>query len=99
MKINKQIPNEILNAATVILSQFVPGLSAEALLKALETYNPEDKEKDSSPQNPCSENPITSQEEEKPDASLTTIEFYMDNGEIISYSHLKINLNKTNKNN
>lgn len=91
--------SEILNAAAAMLSQYIPGLSAEVLLNALETYNPEDKEKDSSPQNPCSENPITSQEEEKPDASLTTIAFYMDNGEIISYSHLKINLNKTNKNN
>ena len=98
MKHKKKL-SEILNATAAMLSQYVPGLSAEVLLKALETYNPEDKDKDSSPQNPCSENPITSQEEEKPDASLTTIEFYMDNGEIISYSHLKINLNKTNKNN
>ena len=96
---HKETSFEILNAAAAMLSQYIPGLSAEVLLKALETYNPEDKEKDSSPQNPCSEKPITSQEEEKPDASLTTIEFYMDNGEIISYSHLKINLNKTNKNN
>ena len=99
MIISKRIKIETLNAATAMLASYIPGLSAEVLLKALETYNPEDKEKDSSPQNPCSENPITSQEEEKPDASLTTIEFYMDNGEIISYSHLKINLNKTYKNN
>ena len=99
MKIKKETSSEILNVAAAMLASYIPGLSAEVLLNALETYNPEDKEKDSSPQNPCSENPITSQEEEKPDASLTTIEFYMDTGEIISYSRLKINLNRTNKNN
>lgn len=93
MKINKHIPNEILNAATVILSQFVPGLSAEALLKALETYNHENKESSSSKKNPHPAEPNTCQDADASDLSLMSIDFYMVvNSELvhITFSYFKV---------
>ena len=39
MEKTKQVPNEILNAATAVLSPYFQELTPEELLKALETYN------------------------------------------------------------
>ena len=44
MKTNNSLTTETLNAATAVLSPFVPGLSATNLLKAIESYIEEDKE-------------------------------------------------------
>ena len=75
----KDIPFEILNATTVMLSSYIPGLSATVLMKALETYN-ENKEptvqKSSRP-----EKPYTRQEAaELLGVALPTIDRYMANG-------------------
>ena len=43
MRTPTTISSEILNAATAVLSPYVPGLSPAELLKAIESYN-EDKE-------------------------------------------------------
>ena len=39
MKKTKQVPHEILNAATAVLSPYFQELTPEVLLKSLETYN------------------------------------------------------------
>ena len=39
MEKTKQVPHEILNAATAVLSPYFQELTPEVLLKALETYN------------------------------------------------------------
>ena len=41
MEKTKQVPHEILNAATAVLSPYFQELTPEVLLKALETYNEE----------------------------------------------------------
>ena len=48
------VPTEIVTAAVTMLSPYISGLSPEALLQALETYNPNDKtsEKDERPLKP-----------------------------------------------
>jgi len=83
----KDIPFEILNAATVMLSPYIPGLSATVLIKALEPYN-ENKEptvqKSSRP-----EKPYTRQEAaELLGVALPTIDRYMAKGTLkrIRYS-------------
>ena len=83
----KHVPSEILNAATAVLSPYIPGLSATVLMKALESYN-EDKgptvQKNSRP-----EKPYTRQEAaELLGVALPTIDRYMANGTLkrIRYS-------------
>ena len=89
MKINKNLPTETLNAATVILSQYVPGLSANDLLKAIESYN-EDSEATTAPkQNVRPQKPYTRQEAaELLGVAMPTIDRYMANGTLkrIRYS-------------
>lgn len=87
MRTTTKISPEILNAATAVLSPYIPGLSASVLMKALETYN-EDKEpivqKSSRP-----EKPYTRQEAaELLGVALPTIDRYMANGTLkrIRYS-------------
>ena len=87
MKINKTLPTETLNAATAVLSPYIPDLSPTVLMKALETYN-ENKEptaqKSSRP-----EKPYTRQEAaELLGVALPTIDRYMANGTLkrIRYS-------------
>lgn len=87
MNTPSQIPSEILNAATAVLSPYIPGLSATVLIKALETYN-ENKEptvqKSSRP-----EKPYTRQEAaELLGVALPTIDRYMAKGTLkrIRYS-------------
>ena len=83
----KHVPSEILNAATAILSSYIPGLSTTALMKALETYN-EGKET-SVKQNPRPQKPYTRQQAaELLGVALPTIDRYMANGTLkrIHYS-------------
>ena len=88
MKINKNIPTETLNAATAVLSQYVPGLSASDLLKAIESYNM-DSEVATPKQNARPQKPYTREETaELLGVSLPTIDRYMANGTLkrIRYS-------------
>lgn len=83
-----KIPYEILNAAIALLSQYVPGLSANDLLKALESYN-EDNEAAAPKQNQRPQKPYTRQEAaELLGVAMPTIDRYMANGTLkrIRYS-------------
>ena len=87
MRTTTKIPSEILNAATAVLSPYIPDLSATVLMKALETYN-EDKEltaqKSSRPEKPYTRQ----QAAELLGVALPTIDRYMANGTLkrIRYS-------------
>ena len=87
MRTTTKISPEILNAATAVLSPYIPGLSATVLLKVLETYN-EDKElsvqKNSRPEKPY----MRQQAAELLGVALPTIDRYMANGTLkrIRYS-------------
>ena len=88
MRTTTKISSEILNAATAVLSPYIPGLSATVLMKALETYN-EDKETTAPKQNPRPQKPYTRQEAaELLGVALPTIDRYMANGTLkrIRYS-------------
>lgn len=79
MIISSNIPLEILNAATVMLSPYIPDLSTAVLMKALETYN-EDKEP-TAQKGVRPEKPYTRQEAaELLGVALPTIDRYMANG-------------------
>ena len=87
MRTTTQISPEILNAATALLSSYIPDLSATVLMKALETYN-EDKEP-SVQKNSRPEKPYTRQEAaDLLGVALPTIDRYMANGTLkrIRYS-------------
>ena len=88
MKEKSKIPSEILNAATAVLSPYIPGLSATVLMKALETYN-EGKETAAPKQSSRPEKPYTRQQaSDLLGVSLPTIDRYMANGTLkrIHYS-------------
>ena len=88
MNNTKHVPSEILNAATTLLSPYIPDLSATMLMKALETYN-EDKEAVATKQNTRPQKPYTREETaELLGVSLPTIDRYMANGTLkrIRYS-------------
>ena len=88
MKMKNYPTSEILNAATTLLSPYIPDLSATMLMKALETYN-EDKEAVATKQNSRPEKPYTRQEAaELLGVALPTIDRYMANGTLkrIRYS-------------
>ena len=88
MKIHKKISFETLNAATAVLSQYVPGLSANDLLKAIESYNM-DSEAAASKQNTRPQKPYTREEAaEMLGLSIPTIDRYMAQGKLhrIRYS-------------
>ena len=88
MQEKSKIPSEILNAATAVLSPYIPGLTAIELNKALETYN-EDKETAAPKQNSRPEKPYTRQEAaELLGVAMPTIDRYMANGTLkrIRYS-------------
>ena len=88
MKMRIYPTSEILNAATALLSPYIPGLSATMLMKALETYN-EDKESVATKQNSRPEKPYTRQEAaELLGVALPTIDRYTANGTLkrIRYS-------------
>ena len=88
MKIHKKISFETLNAATAVLSQYVPGLSANDLLKAIESYNM-NSEAAASKQNARPQKPYTRQEAaELLGVAMPTIDRYMANGTLkrIRYS-------------
>jgi len=84
----KNIPFEILNAATAVLSPYIPGLTAIELNKALETYN-QNKEATAPKQDARPQKPYTRQEAaELLGVALPTIDRYMANGTLkrIRYS-------------
>ena len=88
MKMKNYPTSEILNAATALLSSYIPDLSATVLMKALETYN-EDNEATAPKQNTRPQKPYTRQEAAKLlEVSLPTIDRYMANGTLkrIRYS-------------
>ncbi len=94
MKITKQVPYEILNAATAVLSPYFQELSPEVLLKALETYN-EAKEEvlANQPQRP--EKPFKREEvAEMLGLSIPTIDRYMAQGKLkrIRYSSHEVRI-------
>ena len=77
MRTTTTIPSEILNAASAMLSSFIPDLSPAALLKALESYN-EDKEAATPKRLPRPEKPYTRQQAaDLLGVSLPTIDRYM----------------------
>ena len=83
MRTTKEITTETLNAATAVLSPFVPGLSATNLLKAIESYNEEDKELDSSKQPLPPLKPYTRKgAAEALGVSVPTIDRYMADGRL-----------------
>lgn len=97
----KHVPSEILNAATALLSQYVPGLSATVLMKALETYN-EDKEATASKQNTRPQKPYTRQEAaDLLGVALPTIDRYMANGTLkrIHYSAHSVRITRASVHN
>ena len=88
MRTTTKIPFEILNAATALLSQYVPGLSANDLLKTIESYNM-DREAAAPKQNMRPQKPYTRQEAaELLGVAMPTIDRYMANGTLkrIHYS-------------
>ncbi len=88
MRTTTKIPFEILNAATALLSQYVPGLSTNDLLKAIESYNM-DREAAAPKQNMRPQKPYTRQEAaELLGVAMPTIDRYMANGTLkrIRYS-------------
>ena len=88
MRTTTKISPEILNAATAVLSPYIPGLTAIELNKALETYN-EGKETAAPKQSSRPEKPYTRQEaSDLLGVSLPTIDRYMANGTLkrIRYS-------------
>ena len=88
MKKTKQVPHEILNAATAVLSPYFQELTPEVLLKALESYNEE--KTDVAPQQPQRpEKPFKREEvAEMLGLSIPTIDRYMAQGKLqrIHYS-------------
>lgn len=89
MTISSKIPFEILNAATALLSQYVPGLSANDLLKAIESYNMDSEATAAPKQNARPQKPYTRQEAaELLGVAMPTIDRYMANGTLkrIRYS-------------
>ena len=83
MRTTKEITTEPLNAATAVLSPFVQGLSATNLLKAIESYNEEDKELDSSKQPLPPQKPYTRKgAAEALGVSVPTIDRYMADGRL-----------------
>ena len=89
MTISSKIPFEILNAATALLSQYVPGLSANDMLKAIESYNMDNETTTASKQNVRPQKPYTRQEAaELLGVAMPTIDRYMANGTLkrIRYS-------------
>ena len=88
MRTTTQISPEILNAATALLSSYIPGLTAIDLNKALETYN-QNKEATALKQDARPQKPYTRQEAaELLGVALPTIDRYMANGTLkrIRYS-------------
>ena len=94
MKKTKQVPHEILNAATAVLSTYFQELTPEVLLKALETYN-EDKT-DAAPKLPQRpEKPFKREEAaELLGLSIPTIDRYMAQGKLkrIRYSSHEVRI-------
>ena len=77
MRTTPQVPSEILNAATALLSPYIPDLSPTVLLKALESYH-EDKEANAPKRPPRPEKPYTRQQAaDLLGVSLPTIDRYM----------------------
>ena len=92
MKKTKQVPHEILNAATAVLSPYFQELTPEVLLKALETYN-QDKEEVPANQPKRPEKPSKREEvAEMLGLSIPTIDRYMAQGKLqrIRYCFLHI---------
>jgi len=88
MNNSNHVPSEILNAATALLSSYIPGLSANDLLKAIESYN-ENSESAAPKQNARPQKPYTRQEAaELLGVAMPTIDRYMANGTLkrIRYS-------------
>ena len=88
MRTTTKISPEILNAATAMLSSYIPGLSANDLLKAIESYNM-DREATAPKQNARPQKPYTRQEAaELLGVAMPTIDRYMANGTLkrIRYS-------------
>ena len=82
MRTTTKMTSEILNAATAVLSPYVPGLSAAELLKAIESYN-EDGEASASKQNSRPQKPYTRKEAaEMLSVSVPTIDRYMADGRL-----------------
>ena len=84
----KNIPFEILNAATAVLSPNIPGLSAIELNNALETYN-QNKAASAPKQDARPQKPYTRQQaSDLLGVSIPTIDRYMANGTLkrIRYS-------------
>ena len=84
----KQVPLEILNAATAMLSPYFENLTPEVLMKALETYN-QDKEVTAPKQPQRPEKPFKREQvAEMLDLSIPTIDRYMASGKLqrIHYS-------------
>ena len=101
MNNQNNIPFEILNAATALLSPYIPDLSATALLNALETYN-EDKEATASKQNTRPQKPYTRQEAaDLLGVALPTIDRYMANGTLkrIHYSAHSVRITRASVHN
>ena len=94
MEKTKQVPHEILNAATAVLSPYFQELTPEVLLKALETYN-EDKT-DAAPKLPQRpEKPFKREEvAELLGLSIPTIDRYMAQGKLqrIRYSSHEVRI-------
>ena len=90
----KQVPHEILNAATAVLSPYFQELTPEVLLKALETYNEEKTVvAPKQPQRP--EKPFKREEvAELLDLSIPTIDRYMASGKLqrIHYSSHEVRI-------
>ena len=94
MKKTKQVQNEILNAATAVLSPYFQDLSPEVLLKALETYN-ETKEEVPANQPQRPEKPFKREEAaELLGLSIPTIDRYMAQGKLkrIRYSSHEVRI-------
>ena len=94
MEKTKQVPNEILNAATAVLSPYFQELTPEVLLKALETYNEEKTVvAPKQPQRP--EKPFKREEvAEMLGLSIPTIDRYMAQGKLkrIRYSSHEVRI-------
>lgn len=82
MKINNALSTETLNAATAVLSPFVLGLSATALLKALKSYE-ESEESASSKEPHHPQKPYTRKgAAEMLGVSIPTIDRYLASGRL-----------------
>ena len=101
MRTTTKISPEILNAATILLSSCVPGLSANDLLKAIESYNI-DSEATASKQNTRPQKPYTRQEAaDLLGVALPTIDRYMANGTLkrIHYSAHSVRITRASVHN